>query len=743
MNEESHQVSVHRPPPSITADTLKKVMWLYRTRTCPLNKRGQCNYGSRCFDSHESQPERRAPKQNEYNDWHPSTMKCTSNADESCKYGRACYFAHNDFEVNYHPTMYKTQLCGDFEKEGSCSLGMICPHYHYPDEQRKIEKGSLSADCKSDGISRKAPPPQEFRRWLDEELRLAKLNEIHTPHNTDTMRSNANGHSTKEKKEKKSIVEEPQQATTILGNDHNKAVPPHAPHNLNLNENELHPITPIHAHSHPNHPDTTTSNGIENEVEIELPSTQQHTPHSLMEDSLTSSPYQVEPHIDEKWHQHHLRYNNNNQSRPDQHYIPNVPAASPHLNRALSTPTTVTSDMPPPSHIQHAHSHQGAPSIASYRSNRSSNRSQKSGKSSSKSKSSTKGQARNGSKRKSPKHNAKKKKRSRRKLEKNLNDEKQAIDVINSYKVTRCTKSKCNDVYCVNYHNLEDRRRSPLSYNYIGEACARIFDSKTRKFTDNCYGCPANENCEYAHNYLEIWYHPKVFHTKRCPFIKYQKSCPWGFKCSHYHKKAHKRSLSSLMQVQQQQQQKYSPQSSSQYSNHSQTQAQQQTYAPHIAMPHPHHAAHPMAMHTPHTHGPPPNLVATHAHAPGPHRPPLTTNRAKAVASPQQQQQQMMSSEMSSPYSANSFSPHSVQHQNHNMNNMNHLGMQAQPQQQQHQNGLMSPHFDASLNVQNKASPHNHHQQQNDASYSYNPLMQGIAPSIHSWRQKMDKNVGY
>ena len=164
MNEQpSTELS---PPPQISADTLKKIMWLYRTRTCPLNKRGQCNYGSSCFDSHELQPERRAPKQNEYNDWHPSTMKCTSSADESCKYGRACYFAHNDSEVNYHPTMYKTKACLHFTNNEQCPLGMICSNYHYATEQRKIEKGGLCADAKSDGISRKAPPPQEFRRWL-------------------------------------------------------------------------------------------------------------------------------------------------------------------------------------------------------------------------------------------------------------------------------------------------------------------------------------------------------------------------------------------------------------------------------------------------------------------------------------------------------------------------------------------------------------------------------------------------
>merc|ERR1712130_116542 len=73
------------------------------------------------------------------------------------------------------PTMYKTILCPEFEKEGVCRLGMICHFYHYQDEQRKIDKASLAADCKTDNVSRKAPPPQEFRRWLDEQLKIKKI----------------------------------------------------------------------------------------------------------------------------------------------------------------------------------------------------------------------------------------------------------------------------------------------------------------------------------------------------------------------------------------------------------------------------------------------------------------------------------------------------------------------------------------------------------------------------------------
>ena len=231
--------------------------------------------------------------------------------------------------------------------------------------------------------------------------------------------------------------------------------------------------------------------------------------------------------------------------------------------------------------------------------------------------------------------------------------QKLAIDIVKTYKVTRCPKSKCMDPYCPNYHNWEDRRRSPFSFAYSELPCARIFDAKTKKFTDNCYGCPMNEACEFAHNYLEIWYHPNIFHTKMCPIMKYQKQCPWGFKCSHYHKKSQKQRRAVCVNVN---------------SN--------------------------IAQSTSVHHGAPPNLVQQHivGQSPqlgGPHRPPLT-NRQKSSPS-------ILSSEIGSPYSVvSSFD-----------DGMNGQSMNGQQQQQQQQrNGLMSPHFNQGQHHQSSNNGH-------------------------------------
>lgn len=639
-----------RPPPKVSADTMKKIMWLYRTRTCPLNKRGQCNYGDRCFDSHSVHPERRAPKQNEYNDWHPSTMKCTSNADESCKYGRACYFAHNDVEVNYHPTMYKTTLCSDFEKDGVCKLGMICPFYHYPEEQRKIEKETLSTDCKSDNVSRKAPPPQEFRRWLDGELKRCNIDSNSLKAQESVQQINGNG---------------------------NKQ---------HIKSSNLQSITNANIHSKQQLNDKSQlkqQQRIENEVEIQLPSNHQHDNNLMLRNvSDSMSPFVVE-HIDEKWHQGY-----NNQSRAEQ-YLPSTSPHLNHLNRAMSTPSSIPSvpstQMMPLANVQMADSMPSASSRivqshsnASFRSGRSqksnSSKKKKSKKKSKKSRSVHSGQSLGSIHGHSHRSNNSK----RAELQ------KLAIDIVKTYKVTRCPKSKCVDPYCPNYHNWEDRRRSPFSFGYSEHPCARIFDAKTKKFTDNCYGCPMNEACEFAHNYLEIWYHPNIFHTKQCPLVKYQKNCPWGFKCSHYHKRSQKQRKAVML----------SQANIAQNSGH---------------------------------HGAPPNLQQhIVGQQVGPHRPPLT-HRAKQSPS-------MMSSEIGSPYSAvSSFDDGS-----------NANGQSNGQSQQQQRNGLMSPHFNQHSLQQhenngannNKSSPH-------DSSYSFNPLMQGIAPSINSWRQKIDSNSGY
>jgi len=829
-----------RRPPTVSEDTMKKIMWLYRTRNCPLNKRGQCNYGARCFDSHEASPERRAPKQNEYNDWHPSTMKCTSNIPkESCKYGRACYFAHNDFEVNYHPTLYKSKLCVQFEKDGTCQLGMICPHYHYPEEQRKIEKGTISSDCKSDGLSRKAPPPQEFRRWLDEELRRAKVSTFsensNSPMNGDSVNNhldlvngstvhNANGNQLAQSDApQQQLLDQKSQdiVDSILGDDHllnnsklidadelNVNVLPndndndhdddgsnHLNNALSLDSDaklgDEHKIDSINTQSVENGGDRERRSqpNIENEVEIELPSASHplsnlsgpnlmlrnvsDSPSTRFMSPQIQSPFNGSEH-DDKWHQ------KKKQSRPDQLIT------SPHMNRTLSTPSSLPSipqchqgtnfqSLAGPSSIYYSHSHGpiSTASLVSARSNRSSNRSQRSGKSGRSKKSKKSGKSvhsdktkssrsskklRISSRKSSKKHDAKLsknsqhhkhaenasngkrrslKKKSLRELQKKRERlERAALDIIKTYKVNECEATKCNDVFCVNYHSLEERRRDPFTINYCSEPCQRIFDEKQRKFLDNGYGCPMNDACEFAHNYLELWYHPNVFHTRKCPLIKYHKKCAWGFKCSHYHKKSHKRIrggtyMSTLHAVnngsshnlsKQIQRGNHSPMSSSQFSSISHT----HSYHSHnvTAVAPPNIPAQPQLTQPAHPH-------IAHPSPMGPHRPPLSNNRTLAKSSPSLHSHHhhlahhhMLPSAHTAEMNAYSAMPHAFDAiSNHTSFDVS----AATPIS----NGLMSNTYE-----QHNAAKSGAH----DSSYSYNPLMQGIAPSINSWRQKAIEN---
>lgn len=360
----------------------------------------------------------------------------------------------------------------------------------------------------------------------------------------------------------------------------------------------------------------------------------------------------------------------------------------PHSNNNNLNNNILNND---PQKIHYSHSHGHTLSTASFRSNRSgissgnhsqisnksgksltSNKSVKSGKSnkSKKSKTSQRSNKTKSSKRSkkstksksSRKNGNKSHKKNIQKLEnKRLRLEQRAIDIIKTYKILSCQKNKCNDIYCPKYHNYDDRRRSPFQFNYCHEPCSRIFDNKTKKFTDNGYGCPMNDSCEYAHNYLEIWYHPNLFHTKQCPIMKYQKNCPWKFKCSHYHKKSHKRIKPVTYNKQSQQQQRpstYSPISSSAYSSHS-------------------HSFYNNNHHNNHSNVAPPNLHQHingqnnnghhHHHHNGPQRPPLTNNHRHHQ------------SEINSPYSALSFDS--------GINNNNNNGHSSSIRQ----NGLISP----------------------------------------------------
>eukprot|EP00485_Elphidium_margaritaceum_P002800 CAMPEP_0202698764 /NCGR_PEP_ID=MMETSP1385-20130828/11993_1 /ASSEMBLY_ACC=CAM_ASM_000861 /TAXON_ID=933848 /ORGANISM="Elphidium margaritaceum" /LENGTH=648 /DNA_ID=CAMNT_0049355537 /DNA_START=65 /DNA_END=2011 /DNA_ORIENTATION=+ len=643
MNE-----TTNNRPPKVSQDTMKKIMWLYRTRNCPLNKRGQCNYGMHCFDSHQTQPERRAPKQNQYNDWHPSKMQCTSGvAIESCKYGRACTFAHGDFEMDYHPVSYKTKACAQFQRDETCDRGMVCPHYHYPEEQRKIEEGSLCSDCKSDGLSRKAPPPQEYRRWLDRWLKRG-----------------ANATAATAKKESTRA----QQAMNIADTLHAMSLE----HEV-CEEKSTEHGKPLHSSRC-------------KEVDVQLPDADaSHSNLSLRNVSVSPNPLSPSFNDEEKWQPTAQKHT---QSRAPS-CLPSIPHSTNHSS-AVAASTRSVGNLS----VQSNHSAKSKKSSSAHAS---------SSNSSSKQLRSTlierKRKKRNHIKPASPPQEHQEEEEQQQQQQKQQQQERKqrrkqraqlerdSLQIMKTYKVNECRNTKCSDVLCPHFHSWQDRRRCPFTYTYSHCACPQVFDMKTRKFGDTTQ-CLMRDGCGYAHNYMEVWYHPSTFHTRMCPLVRYQQPCPWNFHCSHYHRKLHRRKVSAphatatvasnALHIKQQQQQQ-----------------QQQLNVAHAIVSIPPNLSGSGMMQMP--------AAAVPLHSPSQASYALNGTVLNAAVAAAHNQAHIMfpQSHMTTPAACNGVPVHPLEaqfaHQSPNYNNGN-------------------------------------------KSYSFNPLMQGIAPSIHSWRQKTIEN---
>jgi len=59
-----------------------------------------------------------------------------------CPKGVKCEYAHSFEELTYHPNRYKSSVCTNILKSGTCRLGDICPHHHPADSVRPTKKPS-------------------------------------------------------------------------------------------------------------------------------------------------------------------------------------------------------------------------------------------------------------------------------------------------------------------------------------------------------------------------------------------------------------------------------------------------------------------------------------------------------------------------------------------------------------------------------------------------------------------------
>ncbi len=83
--------------------------------------------------------------------------------------------------------------------------------------------------------------------------------------------------------------------------------------------------------------------------------------------------------------------------------------------------------------------------------------------------------------------------------------------IMNNYKVHICQawlEGKCSEskISCFNSHNKTPIRRRavrlPIRFNYVAKMCIKK--------------CKDRENCRFAHNMLEVMFHPSVFRTLMC-----------------------------------------------------------------------------------------------------------------------------------------------------------------------------------------------------------------------------------
>ena len=109
-------------------------MFEFKVRKCPCTRPHDW---TQCPFVHPGErARRRCPKKYNY-----SATPCPDFKRGACKRGDACEFAHGVFEVNLHPTRYRTSMC----TEGANCTRKICFFAHKPSQLRYVDGGGNSA----------------------------------------------------------------------------------------------------------------------------------------------------------------------------------------------------------------------------------------------------------------------------------------------------------------------------------------------------------------------------------------------------------------------------------------------------------------------------------------------------------------------------------------------------------------------------------------------------------------------
>ncbi|EGG25336.1 hypothetical protein DFA_03585 [Cavenderia fasciculata] len=137
-------------------ETHEKYMVSYKVSEC--SKHLTCKNDRDCFFYHKIEEKRRCPFDLNGNLVY-SHLLCPEKCDKV-----NCKFSHNDVEVMYHPTIYKTKMCNDFASStNKCKKGRWCAFAHGELDLRVVSRsdGGVNGSNVSSSPSRVSPTSKQ------------------------------------------------------------------------------------------------------------------------------------------------------------------------------------------------------------------------------------------------------------------------------------------------------------------------------------------------------------------------------------------------------------------------------------------------------------------------------------------------------------------------------------------------------------------------------------------------------
>jgi len=143
LTEEEENYATH----DFSLEEMKEfLIYRFKTLYCPLSK----THGwQTCPYAHNFHDFRRSPRECLY-----SPLPCVNwqNGKDSCPSGHACSNAHGLKESLYHPNLFRTKQCSEFELHGSCLRGKLCAYRH-----DDLEASTASTKSQDDDEEEESP----------------------------------------------------------------------------------------------------------------------------------------------------------------------------------------------------------------------------------------------------------------------------------------------------------------------------------------------------------------------------------------------------------------------------------------------------------------------------------------------------------------------------------------------------------------------------------------------------------